>query len=790
MGVPGFFHRFVKRRVSKALVRGLPSKAGSLLIDLNGIIHQAAARVYSYGDKYNRETAEQLYFSKDADSKYYPMVFEEVMTDIKRLVSKVDPSSILGIAVDGVVPAAKMSQQRARRYSAALNRAIKNSNYVKAISENKEYKDEVPSIFDSNNITPGTNFMFALDKFLTDWFNNHQSGRRSDLPSTVHYSSHLGQGEGEHKIAEWIRSKSIQSKEPIIVYGSDADLIIILSLTDVDNIYIYREDTTPGREPQTDIISIDAFKNYIEEMLPSKEMKEMISKNPSYRQNLYQDFALLVSFIGNDFLPHYPGFYDIEVAIDFLFKAYQENGTFLTDIEVLRSAESSLYGKHVGKILWDNLFNLLRILYQREEALIKAAAIETAEYKHPQTTFVRSGGAKLDFKQFVIEWHNKILLPITNEGKELVTAYNINVTTDSKYINDLIDNYLDGLQWVLSYYTQGANVISWDWVYKYDHSPLFIDIITRLNNRLNSESTMPLVMSNTQTRIYPIHQLLSVIPPPPLSREIIPEEWVKLVTYPNGIISDMCPMLFEYDYDGKRNDRDAIPLLPKIDINRVETAIKLEISNRIGINPDILESQSVDSNVRTARKNYNTIRNRLFKIYEYPDTRYITYTRSIYPEQTRKDYQRDNRIRGTYPRENYPRGRGRGRGEDYQKQEAQPRETRDGRGSRGGRGIRGGRGRGGRGAGLFSRSTAPLPISSSSLSDSKATSVISATPVISVKTELPVEPIIPEISSGVPVKTEIPAIVTETTRPPPLTQRRRFTPKKDTAIQKSSQTLM
>ena len=62
------------------------------------------------------------------------------------------------MAIDGVAPRAKMNQQRARRFRTAYEAEI---NLKKAIENGEEIPKEDP--FDSNSITPGTEFM-AIDK--------------------------------------------------------------------------------------------------------------------------------------------------------------------------------------------------------------------------------------------------------------------------------------------------------------------------------------------------------------------------------------------------------------------------------------------------------------------------------------------------------------------------------------------------------------------------------------------------------------------------------------------------
>mmetsp|Transcript_30306 Transcript_30306/g.29615 ORF Transcript_30306/g.29615 Transcript_30306/m.29615 type:complete len:96 (-) Transcript_30306:1452-1739(-) len=78
---------------------------------------------------------------------------------IDELVHTIKPRKLLFLAVDGVAPRAKMNQQRARRF-----RSAKDASTLKEKLE-KDGK-EAPDLFDSNAISPGTNFMFELNKKL------------------------------------------------------------------------------------------------------------------------------------------------------------------------------------------------------------------------------------------------------------------------------------------------------------------------------------------------------------------------------------------------------------------------------------------------------------------------------------------------------------------------------------------------------------------------------------------------------------------------------------------------
>ena len=111
------------------------------------------------------------------------------------------------IAFDGLVPYAKMVQQRYRR----MRRG-----------------QEEP--FDKHQISPGTPFMKDLAQTLKFMF-----------PEWI-VSDTLEPGEGEHKIFTWLRSMPDDERKNICIYGLDADLVLIsLAQSHLGDIQLLRE---------------------------------------------------------------------------------------------------------------------------------------------------------------------------------------------------------------------------------------------------------------------------------------------------------------------------------------------------------------------------------------------------------------------------------------------------------------------------------------------------------------------------------------------------------------------
>ena len=104
---------------------------------------------------------------------------------IDRIVGMVRPRKILYMAIDGVAPRAKMNQQRSRRFRAAKEAKEKEDSakgvMLDLIAEGHDVSkwdnnklDE--ERFDSNVITPGTDFMDRVARGLQYYISERMAG--------------------------------------------------------------------------------------------------------------------------------------------------------------------------------------------------------------------------------------------------------------------------------------------------------------------------------------------------------------------------------------------------------------------------------------------------------------------------------------------------------------------------------------------------------------------------------------------------------------------------------------
>ena len=154
-----------------------------LYLDMNGIIHPCS---HPSDDPTFRISEEQI--------------FDNVFRYIEFLIQTIKPQKTFFMAVDGCAPRAKMNQQRARRFSTAKKAEEDEQRARQRGIVIPDKKDK----FDSNTITPGTDFMDRLDNALRYYVQRRISENDEvwTKPEII-YSGHQTPGEGEHKIADY-----------------------------------------------------------------------------------------------------------------------------------------------------------------------------------------------------------------------------------------------------------------------------------------------------------------------------------------------------------------------------------------------------------------------------------------------------------------------------------------------------------------------------------------------------------------------------------------------------------
>ena len=359
----------------------------------------------------------------DANSFIYDVIHEgktdikeSVYSKITALISLVKAKKAF-IAFDGVVPLAKMKQQKQRRYKSYLMKSILK-------------KDG----WNTNAITPGTEFMNDLDVYLKDKLSDYI------------YSGPNQKGEGEQKLFTYLKANPTPYT---IVYGLDADLIMLgLLHCDCGPIYLYRE-----TKYFKYIKGIDERKDYVfsvDEM--AIEISNHLYYSPTYIKKAVENYCFLCFLCGNDFLPHFPSINIRNEGIPFLLETFK-NVIKMDDLV------------NGTTIQWTNVKRLFTEISKVERALI-------------ETNIKWKMGLKVYSKNKEDELNNLPLREITEDYLlENYEDYYPFLFGQSEH-GPICKNYLQMLEWTLFYY----NGICKDYYicYEFHLAPLFSSLLNHI----------------------------------------------------------------------------------------------------------------------------------------------------------------------------------------------------------------------------------------------------------------------------------------------------------------------
>lgn len=325
-------------------------------------------------------------------------MFELIFLFVDRLIRIVRPRRLIYMAVDGVAPRAKMNQQRARRFRAAQERSETEKEMRQLRTEWEAEgrvlppKQALREPFDSNVITPGTPFFYRFSKavnyYIHDRAQNDPMWKK--LKFQVIFSDCQQPGEGEHKIMKYVRQQRAQPEyDPNtrhMLYGADADLIMLGLALHETHFYIIREVVVPKNETKCtmcgqsghmasecmgdfnqdddddedfsfeqkpfQIVSLPILRQYLSFQF-GKPLEKTLSF-PYDFERIVDDFVFFCFFVGNDFLPHLPSLSIRDGSIDQMITLYIELlpqlGDYITDAGVLNVQVTETFLEYLGGV--------------------------------------------------------------------------------------------------------------------------------------------------------------------------------------------------------------------------------------------------------------------------------------------------------------------------------------------------------------------------------------------------------------------------------------------------------
>jgi hypothetical protein len=419
MGIPSYYKKLIDRHPN-LVKRGGQSllKSDILYMDFNCLIYYCLKTQPPYSSD-QREAWESSLI--EAVKRYTLVVWEAAGR----------PAAVF-IGIDGVVPMAKIRQQRLRRFKSVWLAAAE-----------REAGARSGESWDSNAITPGTAFMEALGAGLKTlgrgWI---ISG--ADQP-----------GEGEQKLMAAFRSGD--GGKAVAVYGLDADLIILslkaITEKSVKSWHLLREggEFGTGTAP---FATLDVCLLLNTLVPPGLSQPEFII-----------DYICGMSFLGNDFLPH-------SLTIKIRDAGHDKMLAALHRLHA-KGLRLVLSGKVQGAAAEDFLSEWV---LAEEDLLL--TAIKHKYTMRPMVPRTETERLMSGVQNRPIEWRAEAALVEGPLEKPVRLIDNWKTMYQGLLhevpVEQAVTEYLRGLQWILDYYC--GLPVSYSWYYPWNLPPLWSQI--------------------------------------------------------------------------------------------------------------------------------------------------------------------------------------------------------------------------------------------------------------------------------------------------------------------------
>jgi len=591
MGVPKFYRWLSERypKINQVITNeALLPEFDHLYLDMNGIIHGCTHP--------NDLDVSDVLTDKD--------MILGIMHYLDRIITQiVKPKVSVFMAIDGVAPRAKLNQQRSRRFRSAkdLAEATKSQRIIPTDSSaDPGNTDPYSGAFDSNCITPGTEFLLRISNCIRYFIRKKIKEDPLWRNLNIIFSGPEVPGEGEHKIMQHIRDMRNQPgyhpNTRHCMYGQDADLIMLGLVSHEPHFTLLREivDFSGGFGRNDNALKeVKKFTKQCDfQLLHLSILREYLQLELAYKQDpstynlerIIDDFIFMTFLVGNDFLPHMPSLDIGDGAFTLLFDTYKEHrarwgtGQYLTDsgeipdaarleafLEVIGAAETEIleereknqgaqlkrqrrFDKRDGKNTTPSDFEL-------------AAREESAQSEY--NTMIQSMMSDVSSGVQTVEgWKMVDKTKKDHKGRYYFEKLHLKPTDVAGHLT-LRKSYIEGLIWCLAYYYRGC--ISWGWYFPYHYGPMISDL-------RNLPSVFQSVKFEVGQPLKPFEQLMGCLPP--ASSALVPRIYRQLMCSPESPIKYFYPETFVVDMNGKRNPWEGVNILPFIDVTLLKQAVK------------------------------------------------------------------------------------------------------------------------------------------------------------------------------------------------------------------------
>ena len=552
MGIPLYF-KTISEKYSDIVISNINGN-NMLFLDLNCAIHPCCRNFLKTVENYNS------IYQEDYERK----MINAVLRYIEKLVNFADADFVF-ISIDGVAPKAKMNQQRVRRF-----KTLKEKEDINAIK--KDLKIPIQKTWDTNAISPGTHFMEKLSASIKKTIDE------SKFYKTKHviFSNSNVPGEGEHKILKYIRENTIDENKNIVIYGLDADLIMLSMVSEKENCYLLRESVEFGITDYDRLLylSIDELKESIlcdfrEKFL---NIDPTFSQNPqryTYENGFIKDYLFICFLLGNDFLPHIPSLNLRNKGLDVLINCY---------LECLNTMGHSLINKK--KISNEFLLLLFRKLSSQEINLAKKYYNSRKRFRYLNKDFDNEFDRRVEYLRNLpsLDKNVKEIEASINMGEDYWEQRYYNETMNirgQKDIDNFCDDYFKTLKWTYLYYFDECP--SYYWSCNYSYGPCLIDLYNYIKNKKGFDINN--IKFSKKPIPSPLVQLLTILPPE--SSSLIPDSIRSIFTDKNSPLIMYYPKKYKLEMLYKKYYWMCEPSLPIVDLEYVKDVVSnLSIPNK------------------------------------------------------------------------------------------------------------------------------------------------------------------------------------------------------------------
>ena len=271
-----------------------------------------------------------------------------------------------------------------------------------------------------------------------------------------------------------------------------------------------------------------------------------------HSDNAFQDYIFLTFLLGNDFIPNL-----------FILKIQKDGFEYMRDIYKNGLTKFKRFLISNNGIDLEFLSFIIYGLYKNENKLLYEQSVDIARWKpflNPKLSEYDRKKALINFYPFYIKEKDNIQLG-SKGWIDRFNQYWIG-SNEPEILDNVVINYLEGLEWILSYYNTGCK--NWFWHYKFPVAPNLYSLYQGIEQmRKKTKYINNSVETNqfTSIKTLNLYQLIMVIPKK--SVKVIPKKYRDLYIKPE--FAYLLPSDFKLLTLFKRFYHECYAVLPRIE---------------------------------------------------------------------------------------------------------------------------------------------------------------------------------------------------------------------------------